>query len=56
MSFASIVSIWVESTGLSYGWYVIAKDNLGDRHTIGDVYVTLEAALAAARHLQAQLA
>lgn len=39
----------VQSTGLSHGWCVIAKDNLGYRQNVGQVYPTLEAALSAAQ-------
>lgn len=55
MSFTSIVSVWVEMAGLSRGWYVMVKDDLGCRHTVGDPYGTLDAALKAAQHLLFQL-
>jgi hypothetical protein len=55
VDFSSIVSVWVELSQLSQGWYVMAKDNLGVRHAVGAPHGTLETALAAARYLLSQL-
>lgn len=56
MNTTTIVSILVESCSIPQGWRVIAKHSDGNRHPIGGVHASLEAALAMARRIQAQLA
>lgn len=55
MNFSSIVSVWVEVSSLSQGWYVMVKDNLGCRQAVGAPHHTLDDALSAARYLLSRL-
>ncbi|BBL71157.1 hypothetical protein [Methylogaea oryzae] len=55
MNLTSIESLWVELSGLSHRWYVMAKDNFGRRRAISAPYDSLDAALAAARAIESGL-